>query len=242
MPSYGTFIGSLIPAGEFEMGFPDVGSTSRLPAETPVHRVKLTKPYFMSACEITNDQFLNITENMQSPANDNHKESGNFPVTNISWDEANSFCERLSLRAEENRAGRSYRLPTEAEWEYACRSGKSVPYSWSESRLPDDESGEAAGIEPPLPLTQVGTYSANSFGLFDMRGNAWEWTSDWYQRDYYSHSSEVNPTGPTTGIFKVIRGSDWRFVGEKCFIDYPTMPPWKTNPIVGFRVVCEIDK
>jgi formylglycine-generating enzyme required for sulfatase activity len=72
-----------------------------------------------------------------------------------------------------------------------------------------------------------------------MRGNVWEWTADWFDRDYYARSPLEDPRGPGDGYIKVIRGGDWRFTGENCRIDYPMMPPWKTNPCVGFRVVCE---
>src|SRR5690606_15083633 len=135
---------------------------------------------------------------------------------------------------------RNYRLPTEAEWEYACRAGKSESYRWVRQRAAGDRSGEAAGISPPLPLAPVGSYPPNPLGLYDLRGNAWEWTADWFDRDYYARSPVNEPQGPAIGDLKVVRGGDWRFVGENCHIDYPLLPPWKASPVVGFRVVCVI--
>jgi formylglycine-generating enzyme required for sulfatase activity len=73
-----------------------------------------------------------------------------------------------------------------------------------------------------------------------MRDNVWEWTADWFDRDYYARSSEADPAGPVDGFFKVVRGGDWIYVGENCHINYPILQPWQSNPFVGFRVVCEI--
>ncbi|HAH47919.1 MAG TPA: hypothetical protein DCM07_24310, partial [Planctomycetaceae bacterium] len=127
-----------------------------------------------------------------------------------------------------------------AEWEYACRAGSSDPFLWTVTRTEKDDSGNAAGIRPPLPVTSVGQYPPNQFGLHDMRGNVWEWCSDWFDRDYYTRSPQKNPRGPGEGYIKVVRGSDWRFTGEPCRIDYAMMPPWKSSPFVGFRVICEL--
>jgi formylglycine-generating enzyme required for sulfatase activity len=142
---------------------------------------------------------------------------------------------------QEQSSGRTYRLPTEAEWEYACRSGRSDPYHWTLQRRPEDDSGDAAGIVPALPLREVGSYPANAFGLYDLRGNVWEWCADWFDRSYYSRSPRDDPQGPAAGFLKVVRGGDWIFVGEVCRINYPIMSPWQTSPFVGFRVVCEVE-
>ena len=159
---------------------------------------------------------------------------------NVAWHAANSFCEQLSAIPKERSAGRTYRLPTEAEWEYACRSGSREVTIGSDRTVDVAVSGESAGQLPGLELAPVGSFASNRFGLNDMRGNAWEWTADWYDRDYYARSKVDNPAGPANGYLKVVRGSDWRFVGEPCRIDYPVMPPWKSNPFVGFRIVCDV--
>jgi len=126
-----------------------------------------------------------------------------LPVENVSWNDAEEFCRKLSALPKEIAAGRHYRLPTEAEWEYACRAGKSEAYNWHSSRPAADDSGENSGISPSLPITPVGSYRRNPFGLYDMRGNVWEWTADWFDRSYYSRSPVNNPQGPAEGYMKV---------------------------------------
>lgn len=232
-----------IPAGEFTMGMVDDGNGEESPpAECPQHQVRITQPFRLGIHEVTRAQFTRVMG--QADAGDGLTENapidatGSLPAAGITWTEAAEFCRRLSLVPEESQAARWYRLPTEAEWEYACRDGKSEPYRWL-PRPPGDRSGEAAGIRPALPITPVGSYPPNQFGLYDMRGNVWEWTADWFDRDYYARSPVEDPRGPARGYFKVLRGSDWRFIGEICRIDAAIPPPWKSNPVVGFRVVCE---
>ena len=233
-----------IPAGEFTMGFPDVGNDSNVPAECPAHRVRITRPFWLGIHEVTRGQFASIMHKTaadgQTAKNADTILSNRMPAAGITWTEAAEFCRRLSLVPEEREALRWYRLPTEAEWEYGCREGESAPpHRWQWQRRPEDRSGETAGIEPALPMTPVGSYPPNLLGLFDMRGNVWEWTADWFDRDYYARSPVDDPRGPARGYFKVLRGSDWRFIGENCRIDAAIPPPWKSNPVVGFRVVCE---
>lgn len=247
LPSRSRFENSLgmafvvIPAGEFQMGTPDLGKDAP-PPECRAHLVRITHPYHLGQHEVTRAEFRKVLRT--DPVGDAEAGitigEGSLPQTNVSWDEANEFCRRLSSMPAESDAGRSYRLPTEAEWEYACRSGKSVPFRWARDREPQDGSGENARKNPSLPLTAVGSYPPNEFGVFDMRGNAWEWCSDWFDRTYYYRSPIDDPQGPVTGYVKVVRGGDWIFVGEPCQINYTVMPPWKKNPFVGFRVVCEV--
>ncbi len=244
-----TFVG--LPAGEFVMGLPDAGNEHDPPADCPAHRVRITEAFRLGTHEVTRGQYSEVmghfpkaersssADGVGEPESDDAS-TGERPVVNVTWQEAEEFCRRLSLRPAEQRAGRWYRLPTEAEWEYACRGGKSEPYAWSHRRRQDDRSGETAGIIPAFPIRPVGSFSPNEFGLYDMRGNAWEWTADWFDRSYYLRSPSRDPRGPAEGYIKVVRGGDWRFVGEVCRIDYPVLPPWKANPVVGFRVVCEV--
>ncbi len=232
-----------IAAGEFVMGVPDLGNNFGEIPGCPPHRVRITRPFHLSRHEVTREQFQQIlghppaaVSTLDANAEETERD---FPVVHVTWDEAVEFCRRLSSQE----PGRQYRLPTEAEWEYCCRSGTSDPYDWSanRSRSPRERpEGDAAGLAPALPLTPVGQYEPNDFGLYDMRGNAWEWTADWFDRDYYARSPVQDPQGPAFGFLKVVRGGEWRFVGEPCHIDYPMLPPWKSNPYVGFRVVCEL--
>jgi formylglycine-generating enzyme required for sulfatase activity len=224
----------LIPSGAFTMGQPDQHNSYDLPQEVPAHTVVIPRSFLLSATEVTQQEFASVMFPDRILSGEPR-----LPVTNVTWDDAQEFCQSLSSRPAEQRAGRHYRLPTEAEWEYACRAGESLPGQWVKHRLAGDQSGDNGGIEPPLPLLPVGSYPPNQWGLYDMRGNAWEWCADWFDRDYYLRSPQVNPQGPAHGYIKVVRGSDWIFVGEGCKINYPLMPPWKTNPVVGFRVVCE---
>jgi len=232
----------LVPAGEFTMGLPDSGNDRDTPPETPAHRVRFTRPFYLGIHEVTQQQFQQIMGENPSwhlPPRVADDWSPQFPVENVTWRQADEFCRRLSERPEERAAGRSYRLPTEAEWEYACRAGSSTPFRWRSHREMNDASGVAAGVTPALPVIAVGSYPANEFGIYDLRGNVWEWCADWFDRDYYSRSPIDDPQGPAEGHLKVVRGGDWIYVGEGCFINYPILAPWKASPFIGFRVVCE---
>jgi len=227
-----------LPAGEFEMGIPDEGNSAPPPPECPIHKVRISASFWMGTHEVSQSQYRAVMGSNPSF----HIESmaaGEFPVENVPWDEAQAFCRRLSELAEEKKAGRQYRLPTEAEWEYACRSGKNEPYQMTSRRDPSSDTGANVGVSPTLPIAKAGSYLANDFGLYDMRGNVWEWCSDWFDRAYYSRSPLSDPQGPSSGYLKVVRGGDWTFVGESCRINYPMMPPWKGSRYVGFRVVCD---
>lgn len=231
----------VVPPGEFDMGTPDSGQEAP-PPECPVHRVRITRAFCLGQYEVTCGEYRRICGNGR--LNTSHPDSApddasRFPQGAVNWNDASEFCRMLSMLPAERAARRRYRLPTEAEWEYACRAGKSAAYTWDRERPPGDVSGDNAGRQPSLPLTRVGSYLPNAFGLFDMRGNVWEWCSDWFDRGYYGRSPVDDPQGPASGYLKVVRGGDWIFVGELCRINYPIMPPWKTNPYVGFRVVCE---
>ena len=233
-----------IPAGEFTMGMPDINNDHDLPTEAPSHQVRISSPFWLGSHEVTQDQFENVTKKRPAIFDDKvkplQKDLPTLPVNNITWYEALAFCKELSEKPEEVTAGRTYRLPTEAEWEYACRDGESRAFNFRRVvNRNSDQSGVAAGVLPALPLVPVGSYVPSKLGLFDMRGNVWEWCSDWFDRDYYSRSPEIDPKGPSTGYMKVIRGCDWIFVGEGCKINYPIMAPWKRNPFVGFRIVCQ---
>lgn len=222
----------MIPAGEFTMGVPDAGYGNDVPPETPPHKVTIASPFHLSTTEVSVEAFRQV---MGSSSGEMNEAQQNFPVTDITWFDAVEFCRRLTDSPEEKAAGRSYRLPTEAEWEFACREASS---NHQVSRIQAIREGAAAGLrQKNSNLAPIASHQCNSLGLFDMRGNAWEWCSDWFDRDYYSRSREIDPAGPISGYMKVVRGSDWIYVGEGCYINYPILAPWKSSPFIGFRIV-----
>lgn len=232
----------VIPDGKFTMGLPDHSAGDDTPPECPRHPVIIPRPLLFGQHEVTQKQFEQVmgrNPSFHTTGMIGVENSENFPVDSVSWNDAQDFCIKLSSLPEERAAARTYRLPTEAEWEYACRNGKSERYHWHPHRKPNDESGDNSGILPSLPLRPVGSYPPSEFQLYDMRGNVWEWTNDWFDRAYYSRSPVRDPQGPAEGFVKVVRGGDWTFIGETCRINYPMMPPWKSSRYVGFRVICE---
>ena len=159
----------LIPAGSFTMG-DDSGDAD----ERPAHRVTITKPFYLGTHEVTNAQYRRVMGDLQSAW-----KADDHPVETVSWEDAVTFCRELSNLPEEKRTGRVYRLPTEAEWEYACRAGTATRYSCG-----DTERDLDAFAWFPWGANRdthaVGQKKPNDWGLFDMHGNVWEWTGDWY--------------------------------------------------------------
>jgi formylglycine-generating enzyme required for sulfatase activity len=222
----------LIPAGEFMMGSPE-DDENRFRDEKQ-HQVRIAKPYYFGVYEVTQEQYERIMGNNPSK----FKGSTN-PVENVTWDEAVEFCKKLS--AEE---GRSYRLPTEAEWEYACRAGKTTPFYFGSSihsKQANFNGNYPIGAKkgPFLKRTiTVGSYAPNAFGLYDMHGNVWEWCSDWYGQGYYEKSPTVNPTGPASGSKRLNRGGGWESNAQFCRLTcrHRYVSSYR-EPDLGFRVV-----
>jgi formylglycine-generating enzyme required for sulfatase activity len=171
----------------------------------------------------------------------------NFPVEQVSYEDAVKFCEKLSELPEEKRAKRLYRLPTEAEWEYACRGGAaSYPVfhfgnSLSSTQANFDGNHPYGGARkgPYLGRTsEVGAYKvSNGFGLHDLHGNVWEWCADWYAEDYYAGSPRLDPPGPSEGSARVIRGGSWGNSGQRCrSAERGRNAPGYRSYILGFRV------
>jgi formylglycine-generating enzyme required for sulfatase activity len=198
-----------IPAGEFLMGSPDSDGDAR-PNEKPQHQVRITKPFYLGIYPVTVGQFRQFARETGhktdgEKAGDTVIWSTEFvakrednPVTFVSWNDAVAFFQWLSLKE-----GETYRLPTEAEWEYACRAGTKTIYSFG-----DDATGlrKYAWIAPTNGNQPVGQKLPNVWGLFDMHGNVWEWCADWYADDHYVKLPPDDPQGPLKTSYRVIRG------------------------------------
>jgi formylglycine-generating enzyme required for sulfatase activity len=173
------------------------------------NQVTLTQPFYLGIYEVTQEQYERVMGE-----NPSELKAAQNPVDTVSWNDAVDFCRRLSELPEEKAAGRVYRLPTEAEWEYACRAGTTTDYSFGddESELGDyawyhDNSGKTT-----LP---VGQKKANPWGLYDMHGNVWEWCQDWYADDL-PEGAVTDPTGPVGGSDRVLRGGSWLHYAYYC--------------------------
>lgn len=219
----------LIPPGEFLMGSPE-SETERDDAEKQ-HRVRITRPYYLGMYEVTQAEYARVMDTNPSAFSRTGDRSGyvsgqdpsRFPVEQVSWEEAVEFCQRLSAMPGEQSRERVYRLPTEAEWEYACRAGTITPFHFG-SQL----NGREANCDGEYPFgtalkgpylqrpTTVGSYAANAFGLYDMHGNVCEWCSDWHHLDYYPKSPVDDPPGPTWGYNRVVRGGSWKYDAKYC--------------------------
>jgi formylglycine-generating enzyme required for sulfatase activity len=157
-----------------------------------------------------------------------------LPVDSVSWEEVQQFISKLNAST-----GKQYRLPTEAEWEYAARSGRKQE-KWSGT---GDEAilGDYAwyGANSDDTTHEVGTKKPNSLGLYDMTGNVWEWVQDWYEDVYYESTSRVNPLGPLTGSRRVLRGGSWRgAAGIVRAASRGYLAPSRRYYDIGFRLVC----
>jgi len=213
-----------IKAGTFTMGSPP-SEVDRSDDEKQ-HQVTLSA-FYMSKYEVTFDQYDAFCDakGKEKPS-DNGWGRGNRPVINVSWYDAVAYCEWLS-----NETGKTYRLPTEAEWEYACRAGTTTPFNTGYNLTTAQANCEGQKTMP------VGSFSANAWGLHDMHGNVLEWCSDWYS--YYNISLQNNPKGPTTAQpFRVFRGGGWNNYANYCRSANrsPDTPDYR-NFNVGFRLV-----
>ena len=221
----------LIQPGSFTMGSPP-GTVGREPQETQ-HRVTITRPFYLGRTEVTQGQWTQVMG-----SNPSHFPSCGLscPVEGVNFTDVEAFIARLNQRG-----GPTYRLPTEAEWEYACRAGGEAPFGARESlggadanidgRFPYNAAAgnESAGTMP------VGRFAANAWGLVDMSGNVWEWTQDWHCP--YPSAPAVDPVGACASPHRVIRGGSWKFDGNsaRCALRY-THRPQDRGYSLGFRV------
>jgi formylglycine-generating enzyme required for sulfatase activity len=212
-----------IPPGEFMMGSRDSAAevarkvrnakSGYFTPEHPQHRVKITNGFYMGTTEVTQFQYEEIMNN-----NPSHFRGEEYPVETVSWNDAVEFCKRLS-----EKEGKTYRLPTEAEWEYACRAGTTTPFYTGETISTSQANycgnyvygNGTKGIYRKQTMP-VGSFSANDFGLYNMHGNVWEWCQDFYEANYYANSPITDPQGPSSGTFRVVRGGFWYFSPGFC--------------------------
>ena len=245
-----------IPAGEFLMGTSEAHPLTK--NAQPQHRVQITKPFYMGVYEVTQQQFEQIVDQLNTnlaPEDFNHfcdtgagrrvvegLDTSRFPVDHVTLGYARMFCETLSSLPDEVAAGRVYRLPTEAEWEYACRAGTQTAFSFGDSLTVDTANingaaSEETGQKPLLRTTVVGSYPPNDFGLYDMHGNMWEWCSAGQR--VYDRRRQVDPHGPLS-VYFVMRGGAWDFPAQYCQSAYRTAS-LQEYVFTGFRVVCEFE-
>ena len=199
-----------VPAGTFTMGSPTTEAGRDADREDE-HNVTLTKGFYLGKYEVTQAQYEAVTGS--NPSQFNATGNGNRPVEKVTWAEAVAFCTQLTTQ--EQNAGRlpagwSYILPTESQWEYACRAGTTTAYSWgatiASSNANYNWDGGATTGNDFKQTRDVGQYAANPWGFFDMHGNVWEWTADRYQPAYPTGNPVVDPTGPASGSNRVLRG------------------------------------
>ena len=212
-----------IPNGLFEMG-----SIDGHPDEKPVHRVTVSNNFYLGKYEVTQAEYEKVTGTKPS----HFKNCPRCPVEQVSWEDAQEFIKILNAKDE----GR-YRLPTEAEWEYAARSGTTTNWSFGNDlgaliiyAWYDANSG--------FKSHEVGTRQPNNFGLYDMHGNVWEACQDWYGEGYYTKNPVTDPTGPATGSNRVYRGGSWFFdPGNSRSADRKSYEPSLRKNNIGFRLV-----
>jgi formylglycine-generating enzyme required for sulfatase activity len=279
-----------VPAGEFLMGAPDSDDDAQK-TERPRHKVRISRPFYLGIHEVTVGQFrafVRETGYQTGAETDGNGSSGfnsalpgfeydkpgytwknlgwkqdeNHPVLNVSWHDATAFCRWLTKK--ENK---TYRLPTEAEWEYACRAGGQARFITGDSSeelkrianvqdksLVDKKprfsnSDDASYLTKPVGWNDghafsapVGTFRPNGMGLYDMLGNAAEWCHDWYDKDYYRTSPLNDPMGPETGTARVVRGGAFLHQARHCRVSHRIAgTPSYRNYIIGFRVLMEAE-
>jgi formylglycine-generating enzyme required for sulfatase activity len=200
-------------------------------AETPQHRAKISKPFCLGVCEVTQADYGQVMDRDPSK----FKGDPNRPVEEVNWSDAVEFCQRLSASPKEKATGAVYRLPTEADWEFACRAGTPTRYSFGDA--PTALSQHAWWKDNSQGQTQpVGRLRPNAWGLFDMHGNVWEWCEDWYGP--YQAGTVSDPGGADTGSYRVLRGGGWYDDGRYCRSAFRLRyVPGYRNLGRGFRVV-----
>jgi formylglycine-generating enzyme required for sulfatase activity len=228
----------LIPAGLFAMGSP-LTEPMREPQER-LHSVRLTRSFYLGETEVTQAQWERVLGVGQRPSRA-ARCGPRCPVENVNFDEVQEFLRRLNQRG-----GGGFRLPTEAEWEYACRADTTTPFSTGANLATNEANvhgghpyaGAAPGLYRAGP-TPAGIFPPNAWGLFDMHGNVWEWCEDWHCP--YGDAAATDPLGQCPSKLRVIRGGSWAFGADsaRCALRY-THAPGDRGPSLGFRVARDL--
>ena len=238
----------LIPPGEFDMGTSkeEVARLLRqveaqnlpkwyrelLSSEVPKHRVRITKAFYLGMNEVTQVEYERVMAGDRSRLKDNLK----HPAPHLTWERAVEFCRALRELPEEKNSRADYRLPTEAEWEYACRAGTMTDFYFGNDQAELDKyvwyGPNSSGRPHP-----VGQKMPNAWGLYDLHGNVWEWCQDWYYWGYYMCSPMYDPQGPAEGSKRVIRGGSWSSEASSCGLTgRHAEEPGRMHVNLGFRV------
>jgi len=246
-----------IPAGEFMMGSSDSDTAANLD-EKPLHRVVITKPFYLGQYEVTHEQWHAVMDDNPKYDNWSPDKGRNTPVETVSWDDCQAFLAKLNEK--HGNRGLNFSLPTEAQWEYAARAGSTtkwcfgddeaslVKYAWYAWGGPNPHENTLKNGEIAKSTHPVGQKKPNAWGLYDMHGNVQEWCQDWYgglttgipsDRDYYWNSPLEDPTGPVTGYKRVCRGGRWGSADRECrAASRAQYSPGVNTGTLGFRVCC----
>jgi formylglycine-generating enzyme required for sulfatase activity len=205
-----------IPAGTFEMG----SDSRRSFDQRPVHQVTISRSFEMQTTEVTQSQWTAVMG-----INPSHFKGGQRPVEQVSWNDVQEFIRKLNERD----PGKNYRLPTEAEWEYACRAGA------KESRYGDPDAVAWWNANSGQQTHEVGQKQPNEWGLYDMLGNVWELCADW--KSSYPSGTVTDPTGPSSGYYRVSRGGSWFDAAPALNATFRSSPgPNYRGNSLGFRL------
>jgi formylglycine-generating enzyme required for sulfatase activity len=224
----------LIPSGKFMMGSPK-DEKGRKDDEGPQHEVTISKPFYMGIYPVTQEQYQQVMGK-----NPSDFEGASDPVEQVSWNDAVAFCKTLTKKT-----GKVVLLPTEAQWEWACRAGTTTPFNTGNTISTDEANydgnsvygdGKKGGYH--ARTIPVGSFKPNAFGLYDMHGNVWQWCSDWYDKDYYSANRNGRDSqGPKEGLCRVLRGGGWYNPPVYCrSASRDWTVPAEHNSLIGFRV------
>jgi formylglycine-generating enzyme required for sulfatase activity len=217
----------LIQPGTFTMGSPS-NEAGRTNDETK-HQVTISSPYYMGVYEVTQKQYRELMHE-----NPSEFQGDDLPVESVSYEDVQQFIEKLNALPSEVAAGRKYSLPTEAQWEYACRAGSRTSFYFGDARSQLDDYAWYDG-NSGSKTHAVGQKKPNAWGLYDMHGNIYEWCSDWYGA--YPTGSLTNPMGPSTGSLRVLRGGSWFSDAALCRSSFRLryVPSYRSHNL-GFRL------